>query len=99
MFASTAAASPAAAKGVHQVGKALNVWGVGVIKQGLGTVPLEGPVFVHQPVDERVDLGPAAFTSPASERPGRATGTVLGGSGESTVQAEAPTLDPRQPAR
>ncbi|HUO74585.1 MAG TPA: Calx-beta domain-containing protein [Solirubrobacteraceae bacterium] len=97
--ASPPSASPSAATGVHQVGKTLNVWGVGVITQGLGAVGLKGPLFVNQPLDEHIDLGPAAFKSPASQRLGRATGTVLteNGFGQSLIETEAPTLDPHQP--
>jgi hypothetical protein len=89
VFASPAAASPTASKGVHQVGKTLNVWGVGVITQGAGAVGLKGPLFVTQPVDEHIDLGPAAFKSPATQRLGRATGTVLteNGFGQSLIEA------------
>ena len=99
LFASSASASTLAANGVHQVGKTLKMWEVGVIRQGVGGVPVDGEFLVDHPVDNLVDLGPAAFRLPTSQRPGRATGVVRteGDSGQSTVQVEAPTLDSRRP--
>ena len=93
------ASSVTPTSGVHQVGKTLNVWGVGAIKQGVGQVDLGGDLApgVTHPVRGSLDLGPAAFNLPAAQRPGRATDTVLGADQASLVQAEAPTLDPHQP--
>ncbi len=99
LFASSSAASPLAANGVHQLGTTAKLWEVGVIRQGVGGVPVDGEFLTDHQVDNLVDLGPAAFRLPTSQRAGRATGVVRteGDSGQSTVQVEAPTLDPRQP--
>ena len=93
--ASPALASPAAAKGLHQVGPTLQVWELGVIKQGVGKVPLDGEFAVTHGVDKSVDLGPMAFTLPTSAVSGRATGVVR--NVQSLLQVEAPTVDPHQP--
>ena len=108
VFVSPAAASQVTARGVHQVGKTLNVWETGVVRQGVGEAGLEGdlaPGVIHA-VDKPVNLGPVAFQPLVFGLEGRATGLVdtdfgfgsgKPGSGQSLIQVEAPTVDPRQP--
>ena len=76
--ASPAAASQVTARGVHQVGKTLNVWETGLVRQGVGEVGLEGDLVpgVTNGVDEAVDLGPVAFQPLVFNIVGRATGRV-----------------------